>query len=34
MVSYLHPLQTEDTSTCSQGMVAYMRTYSLVSGAI
>jgi hypothetical protein len=33
VVSYLHPLHTEDTSMCSQGMVAYMRTYSQVSGA-
>ena len=25
MVSYLHPLHTEDTSTCSQGMVRMTR---------
>jgi hypothetical protein len=25
VVSYLHPLHTEDTSTCSQGMVRMTR---------
>ena len=30
MVSYLHPLHTEDTSTCSQGMVRMARPRPLV----